>query len=313
MITRHITFCPPQKYPLFFVDGSRFVSIETISTAQDTHTHQIKSAHMTTFPSSKVIVAPSKADVPESLCNLVAVLAIKALKDHNAVSIALSGGSLPSFLGALPDAFKDTDPQWSKWHVFLADERCVPEDHADSNMKALKEKFLSKTEIPADQIYAINLLDTTEAVANEYETRLMDSLEKFTHARLDIAVLGFGPDGHTCSLFPGHELVAKDSAPSTWVASIEDSPKPPPKRITLTLMALNQYTDNIIVCGAGSSKQPIVAKVFQSITQLDDGIYQATMTSPPPYPCSMVTPKDTLTWVLDKDALGDEDKIGSKL
>ena len=78
-------------------------------------------------------------------------------------------------------------------------------------------------------------------------------------------------------------------------------------------MALNQYTDNIIVCGAGSSKQPIVAKVFQSIKQLDAGIYQATMTSPPPYPCSMVTPKDSLTWVLDKDALGDEDKIGLKL
>jgi 6-phosphogluconolactonase/glucosamine-6-phosphate isomerase/deaminase len=33
---------------------------------------------------------------------------------------------------------------WGRWHVFWADERVVPKDHADSNYKLAMEGFLSK-------------------------------------------------------------------------------------------------------------------------------------------------------------------------
>lgn len=263
-------------------------------------------------PNPKVLVAPSKRDVASFLCPLVATLALQALKDHGAVSIALSGGSLPSFLASLPDAFQGEDPQWAKWHVFLADERCVREDDDDSNLKALQEIFLSKVGIPKDQVYGINqdVLNDTDAVASDYQARLISGLKEHTNGKLDIAVLGFGPDGHTCSLFPNHKLVIGDQPPEVWVAAIEDSPKPPPKRITLTYPVLNKRTDHIIVCGAGGSKEPITSKVFASLRELTaDGEYEVTMASPPPFPCAMVTPTLSLTWVLDKDALGDESKL----
>lgn len=66
------------------------------------------------------------------------------------------------------------------------------------------------------------------------------------------------PDGHTCSLFPGHELLEENDG---WVAWLNDSPKPPPVRITLTFPVLN-HAHRVAFVATGSGKQEILERAL---------------------------------------------------
>jgi 6-phosphogluconolactonase len=125
--------------------------------------------------------------------------------------------------------------------VFYADERVVPFDHPDSNHNACANALFSKVPIPQGNIHTIDptLLEDLEELSDAYEQALIREFAMKDSARFpifDLILLGIGPDGHTASLFPDHPLLLEADR---WVAPITDSPKPPPKRITLTFPAIN--------------------------------------------------------------------------
>lgn len=279
---------------------------------------------MTTEP--RLIVSFQKDSIGNHLNEAIADICLEAVKARGAFTIALSGGSLPKFLATLQEVFeeREADPELDKWHVILADERCVAETDDDSNLKALKDHLFSELEgVPKAQIHGINqekLGDGAEAVATDYEETVKSVLEKSGGA-LDVAVLGFGPDGHTCSLFPDHALLKEDTK---LVASITDSPKPPSSRITLTFKVLNTMTRHVIFCGAGESKGPILKNAFVTLAKSDDpyevpdgAVYKVTLENDPaPYPCAMVIPNtegetNTLTWIVDAEAMNSANSAAS--
>jgi 6-phosphogluconolactonase len=192
-----------------------------------------------------------------------------ALNRHDVFKIAVSGGSLPKTLAkallAPPSSPEDTI-KFDKWEVFFADERAVPLDHEDSNYCLLKDELLDK--IPAGAgtptVYPIDVtyLDDAQELADQYEKLLVQSFAARDSVKLplfDLLLLGCGPDGHTCSLFPGHPLLRETSG---WVLPIEDSPKPPPRRITLSLPVVTAGL-RIAFVATGGGKKDIMKKIFE--------------------------------------------------
>jgi 6-phosphogluconolactonase len=115
-------------------------------------------------------------------------------------------------------------------------------DHADSNYKAVHDGLLSQ--VPVKNVYTIRSEDDPAKAAEAYEAD-MRKVFPGDLPSLDLCLLGMGPDGHTCSLFPGHKLLKETSC---WVAPIRDSPKPPSNRITLTLPVVNNSAAVVFVC-----------------------------------------------------------------
>lgn len=193
------------------------------------------------------------------------------LERHGAFKVAVSGGSLPSTLAKalLPPSNGSAEDtvNFDKWEIFFADERAVPLDHDDSNYKLLKDELMDK--IPEGMgkpnVHTIDVqyLDDVQEMADQYQEELTRSFAAKDSVKLpifDLILLGCGPDGHTCSLFPNHELLRESDA---WVAAISDSPKPPAKRITLTLPVVT-HGIKIAFLATGEGKKDILKKILDS-------------------------------------------------
>lgn len=242
----------------------------------------------------KVKVFGTEEAMAVSLAKYTADLSDKFAKERGAFTVVFSGGSLIKSLRKLVEAPYIDSVDWSKWHVFWVDERVVPKDHEDSNYKLAYDDFLSMVPIPTGNVYAINDALSAEGAADDYETCVkhlvkinkIDFSQASGFPKFDLMLLGMGPDGHIASLFPGHPLVQENKQ---WVSFIENSPKPPPRRITFTFPVINSSA-NVALVVAGAEKADAVNVV------LGDGQNSELL------PVQMVSPEGELTWFLDRGA-----------
>jgi 6-phosphogluconolactonase len=123
-------------------------------------------------------------------------------------------------------------------HFFWADERCVPPNHPDSNFNMAEELLFKPLKIVADKIHRLRGEDAP-AVAVQgaiAEISRVAPLNENRQPVLDLILLGMGEDGHVASLFPNaSEKIWDNSAP---FLVIENSPKPPPTRLSLSFKAI---------------------------------------------------------------------------
>jgi 6-phosphogluconolactonase len=220
----------------------------------------------------------------------VALLAARATEKRDRFTVALSGGSLIEILSErlIASPFR-AEVNWPAWHVFWADERCVPWSSSESNYGVADRLLFRHISIPRNQIHALDdALDGSEA-AETYESTLRQVFRPRAGElpRFDLILLGIGEDGHTASLFPHHPLLKETQR---WVAPMSDAPKPPPVRVTLTLPVINNAR-HVVFVAAGSRKRSILSEV------LEPGSHR------PRLPAGMVNPSDgDLQWFVDAAA-----------
>jgi 6-phosphogluconolactonase len=146
--------------------------------------------------SVQVLVFPTQAEVSTAAVLFVAEASAASIAARGKFVIALSGGSMPAILAPLVESIPDDD--WSKWHVFFVDERCVPLDDPESNFKAC-EAFLAK--VPCLQVHPLPLsasvtLNDAASLAATYEVELRTVCDDdFGTPIIDLTLLGMGP-GH---------------------------------------------------------------------------------------------------------------------
>lgn len=175
----------------------------------------------------------------QAAIDIILAGAAQAIRQRGAFHLVLAGGNTPrEIYRGLCAARTD----WSAWHIYFGDERCLPPADPARNSRMAAEVWLAHVSIPPLQLHVIPAeLGALEA-ARSYAGTLR------TVGDFDLVLLGLGEDGHTASLFPGHEWGAAPGSPDTL--AVLDAPKPPPQRVSLSAARLSRTRQvNFLVSG----------------------------------------------------------------
>jgi len=158
----------------------------------------------------------------------------QAQRDDKAHCVALSGGRITLKLFAAVTARARTRHiSFANIHFFWADERCVPPGDLESNFAAADQHFFQPLHLAPERIHRLRGEDAPELAAKQATQEMLGlaSVNSEGLPMLDLILLGMGEDGHVASLFPREpESMLADRA---IYRVIQNSPKPPPIRITL--------------------------------------------------------------------------------
>ena len=228
-------------------------------------------------------IEPDPATLARAAADRVVDTLQAAIDARGRARIALAGGSTPrAMYEELAGRREALD--WSVVEFFWSDERVVPSDHPDSNVRMAREALLDPLGIDAAQVHAPRTELGAEDAATAYEIELRTRAHDDGTPHFDLILLGMGDDGHTASLFPGGaELEVEEN--TLVVAST--APVEPRERVTFTLPLIDAARSVLFVVG-GAAKAPALRRIFDGDRDL---------------PASRVAPRDgELLWMVDADA-----------
>jgi 6-phosphogluconolactonase len=233
----------------------------------------------------RIEVLNSIEDLSLKAAEVLVAEAAAAIAGRGKFSVALSGGSTPAPVYSLlsEDEYRSRI-KWDRIHFFWADERCVPQDHPDSNYKLAFDLLLSKVPVPHSNIHRIQGELGPDRAANTYENELGTFFPDLPIPSFDLIFLGVGTDGHTASIFPN---VVKDDnfARAAIPVYMEGTGI---QRVSLTLPVLNN-AGTVVFLVSGKAKSRIVRDVLEGTNS--------------GFPAARVNPDwGQAIWLIDREA-----------
>ncbi|MGH3522789.1 MAG: 6-phosphogluconolactonase [Mycobacterium sp.] len=235
-----------------------------------------------TFADSDALVAAAGE-------RLIGVIDAAAAARGRALIVLTGGGNgnrLLRYLGARAQRI-----DWAKVHLFWGDERYIAEDDDERNDKQAHAALLDHVDIPARNVHAMPASDgefgsDLGAAALSYEQLLAANAEPGDPApNFDVHLLGVGPEGHVNSVFPDSPAVRETTR---LVIGVDDSPKPPAQRITLTMPAV-QRSREVWMLVSGAEKADAVAAAIGGA-------------DPVSVPAAGAVGRENTVWFLDTEA-----------
>lgn len=162
-----------------------------------------------------------------------------AISQRGEFHLVTAGGTTPTRCYEL---LRATEQDWARWFIYMGDERVLPLMDKERNSVALHQAWLSFGKIPRTQIFymptELGLQPALAAYSN-----VVQKVELF-----DLVLLGMGEDGHSASLFPGHDSMNLTQD----VIAETQSPKPPAQRLSLSYVRLNRSRNMLkLISGKG--------------------------------------------------------------
>jgi 6-phosphogluconolactonase len=204
---------------------------------------------------------------------LILQAAASAIQAHGEFRLVLAGGRTP---GKVYRQLAGARADWTRWQLYFGDERCLPDGHVERNSQMVDRAWLATGNIPAMHVHRIPAELGAAAAAHQY-AGLIRQARPF-----DMVLLGMGEDGHTASLFPGHV-----HPPDEPVHAVNDAPKPPPERVSLSTASLSDSHD-VLVLVTGPGKRGAVRQWRQGVD----------------LPISRISARRCMTVLLDAAAAG---------
>ncbi len=195
-------------------------------------------------PETRWHVLEDDRAVAEEAARRVLVAAERAIARAGEFRMVLAGGRTPRLMHEL---LAEAATDWRRWQIYFGDERCLPPGDDQRNSKAAALAWLDRVPVPGENIHPIPAERGAEAAALAYVPLVAAALP------FGLVTLGMGEDGHTASLFPGQK-----HPPEELVHPVQQAPKPPPERVSLSARALSR-AEEILILATGAAKRQAVA------------------------------------------------------
>ena len=181
----------------------------------------------------------------------------QAIEVRGRAVLHVSGGKSPV---ALFHALQKQALDWSRVHVSLADERCVPVGHADSNATLVRTHLLQG---PAAQARFSSLVpDSVASLPPPAAMAELASRALQAQGVADVLILGMGLDGHIASIFPGMSNLSQALEPIGGQVCLAVELAQPPEqapypRLTQSLAHMLKAR-HIVLPVSGAQKQAVL-------------------------------------------------------